>query len=94
MGDEEEVGHCLGRLQYLNLSGCVNFTDEGLRLLLATMDGALERLDTECENSLCSTESRLVLLGDGGAFVDDFSGKPHEVKLMSMRKYTMKSQAY
>ena len=54
-GVEDEVGHCFGRLQYLNLSGCVNFTDEGLRLLLATMDGALGRLENECEHSLCST---------------------------------------
>ena len=59
-GDGEEVGHCLGRLQYLNLSGCVNFTDEGLRLLISTMDGAVDRLEKECEHSLCSTESRFV----------------------------------
>ena len=64
-GDSAEVGHCLGRLQYLNLSGCVNFTDEGLRLLISTMDGALDRLEKECEHSLCSTESRFVHVAFG-----------------------------
>jgi len=84
-GDSAEVGHCLGRLQYLNLSGCVNFTDEGLRLLISTMDGALDRLEKECEHSLCSTESR---------FPDDASVKSGQTGMsdLSSRRSRVESQ--
>jgi len=56
--DLDETGVCLGRLRYLNLAGCHNLTDEGLHLLIATVDGALTRLDLRPEPSLSAIDHR------------------------------------